>query len=52
MGRETANIHLGTPETVPAVMADLEQRSADWLLQASRLMLRAVTRDWKAYRAT
>lgn len=52
MGRETANIHLGTPETVPAVMADLERRSADWLLQASRVMLRSVTRDWKAYRAT
>jgi hypothetical protein len=51
MGRETANIHLGTPAMIPAVVADLEQRSADWLLQASRLMLRGVTKDWKAYRA-
>ena len=26
MGWETANIHLGTPEMIPAVVEDLEQR--------------------------
>jgi len=52
MGRETANVHLGTPEMVSVVVADLERRSADWLLQASRVMLRGLTRDWKAYRTS
>jgi hypothetical protein len=50
MGWETANVHLGTPETIAAVMQDAEQRSGDWLLQAGRASLRAVGQDWKAYR--
>jgi len=50
MGWETANIHLGTLETTPAIVADLQKRSGDWLVQASRGMLRAVAQDWKAYR--
>jgi Uncharacterized protein conserved in bacteria (DUF2252) len=50
MGWETANIHLGTLETTPAIVADLQKRSGDWLVQASRVMLRAVAQDWKAYR--
>jgi hypothetical protein len=52
MGWETANIHLGTPAVIPAVIEDLAHRSGDWLIQASRVMLRAEARDWKAYRAT
>jgi hypothetical protein len=52
MGWETANVHLGSPEVIPAVIEDLKQRPSDWLLQESRAMLRAVARDWKAYRAT
>jgi hypothetical protein len=49
MGWESANVHLGTPDMIPAVMADLQRRAGDWLLQASRVMLREVAQDWKAY---
>jgi len=52
MGWETANVHLGKPEAIQAVLDDLRQRSGDWLLQASRTMLSTVGRDWKAYRTT
>jgi hypothetical protein len=52
MGWEVANIHLGSPDSIPAVVEDLQQRSGDWLLEAARQMFQAVSRDWKAYRAS
>ncbi|MGI9145304.1 MAG: DUF2252 family protein [Chloroflexota bacterium] len=51
MGWEIANVHLGTPNVIETVLRDLNRRSGDWLLQASRTMLGALERDWKAYRA-
>jgi Uncharacterized protein conserved in bacteria (DUF2252) len=49
MGRETANVHLGSADEASA-LADLQQRADSWLLNGSRIMLKAVVRDWKAYR--
>lgn len=36
MGAELANVHLGTPDAVPAVLAHLEKQPAGWLLDAAR----------------
>ena len=49
MGWETANVHLGTPDAQGALLQDLERRADDWLLTASRRMLRAVVADWKVW---
>lgn len=50
MGRETANVHLGTPDAVEAILRDLAQRPRDWLLEAASAMLDATHRDWKAWK--
>jgi hypothetical protein len=50
MGRETANVHLGTSDARTSILADLRVRSRGWLVDASRIMLKAALRDWKAFR--
>jgi uncharacterized protein (DUF2252 family) len=50
MGRETANVHLGTPKSIVAVIADLKKRGAGWLFDAARAMADATIRDWQAWR--
>jgi len=50
MGRETANVHLGTPELVAAIRTDLRRRKSDWLLKAAQTMADATLRDWKEWR--
>jgi hypothetical protein len=50
MGRETANIHFGTPKSIPAVIADLKKRKPGWLHEAASAMAEATLRDWKAWR--
>ena len=47
MGRETANLHLGTRAAVAGVRADLKSRKDDWLLAAARAMADAIIVDWK-----
>jgi len=51
MGAETANIHLGTPGVGDAIQADLAGRPQGWLRDTARRMLKAVTADWKEWRA-
>jgi hypothetical protein len=50
MGFETANIHLGSEETIAQVTADLEKRPARWLHEASKRMVSAVESDWTEWR--
>ncbi len=52
MGRETANVHLGSgPGAAAAVRADLDQRSShQWLRHAAEAMEDATRADWKAWR--
>lgn len=50
MGRETANIHLGSPEAVATVRADLKARGGKWLRRAAEAMADATVADWKAWR--
>jgi hypothetical protein len=50
MGWETANIHLGTCEA-KVLLHDLKSRGPDWLHESARVMVEAVHKDWKAWRA-
>ena len=50
MGCETANVHWGTPEKIPAIRHDLKRRKARWLRDAAAIMAEATLRDWKAWR--
>jgi hypothetical protein len=51
MGCETANIHLGNPSIVKVGVRDIERRKSSWLHSAARKMGKAVTQDWKIFRA-
>ncbi len=50
MGRETANIHLGTPAKTRAIVHDLTDRPARWLLTAAEKMVAATLADWNTWR--
>ena len=50
MGRETANIHVGTRRAIRAVERDLDRRRTDWLQSAARKMSDAILKDWKTWR--
>jgi len=50
MGRETANIHVGTEEKRRAILKDLRGRKGNWLLGAAESMAHAMGRDWQAWR--
>ena len=50
MGFETANIHLGTPEQVGAVQADLSRRGKGWLLEGAVHFLEETLEDWRAWK--
>jgi hypothetical protein len=49
MGRELANVHLGT-RAIAAVRRDLPQRKSKWLRQAAEVMAEATLKDWKEWR--
>lgn len=51
MGRETANLHLGSNSSIGTVRADLKARPKGWLLAAARAMARATVADWKTWKA-
>ena len=50
MGWETANIHLGSPDAVKSVQADLAKRPVNWLQSAADAMTEATERDWKIWK--
>lgn len=51
MGRETANVHLGSKRAATAVLRDLTNRPAGWLHAAARAMVKATSKDWEAWKA-
>ena len=54
MGRETANIHLGSASAIAQVRADLKKRqkqSPDWLANAAGSMAAQTRADWKVWQA-
>ena len=52
MGRETANLHLGTPGQRAKVLRDLRAREPDWLLNAAQAMATATKQDWEDFRSS
>ncbi|HEV2178255.1 MAG TPA: DUF2252 family protein [Terriglobia bacterium] len=51
MGRETANVHLGSKRAVKGVWRDLTTRPARWLHAATRAMVKATSKDWEEWKA-
>jgi uncharacterized protein (DUF2252 family) len=51
MGRETANVHRGSPDALAAVRRDLKRRGKRWLHEAAARMAEATLAEWKAWRA-
>lgn len=49
MGRETANVHLGSREAIGSVGRDLSKRKADWLRVGSKAMARVMFTEWKKW---
>ncbi len=50
MGRETANIHLGTEEKRRAILKDWRKRKGNWLVGAAQAMADAIEKDWRVWR--
>jgi hypothetical protein len=50
MGKELANVHLGSRRALAAVRRDLRRRKPEWLAQAARSMAEATVRDWKEWK--
>jgi hypothetical protein len=50
MGRETANVHLGTVEKRKAILKDLRGRKGNWLVGAAQAMADAMEKDWRVWR--
>jgi hypothetical protein len=50
MGRETANVHWGTPEAVAAIRRDLKRRRGGWLFESATTMAEATLAEWKEWR--
>jgi Uncharacterized protein conserved in bacteria (DUF2252) len=52
MGRETANLHLATPDERKNVLRDLAGRKPEWLLAAAQAMSKATEQDWESFRSS
>lgn len=50
MGWETANMHFGSPLTIPQIKRDLSQRKGSWLHKAAKAMYKATLKDWQDWR--
>lgn len=51
MGAEVANLHVGMPATLPAILADLDRRPTGWLFDAARKFSELMESDWRMWRA-
>jgi hypothetical protein len=50
MGRETANIHLGTRSAAKDILRHAKKQRRRWLHQATLAMLKRVSADWKIWK--
>jgi len=50
MGRETANVHVGSAHQIKKILRHLEEMKATWLSVTAKQMARAVLKEWKEYR--
>jgi hypothetical protein len=51
MGKEVANIHLGSKGRVNRIVLDLRRRNKRWLRRAGKEMAKAMEKDWDDYRS-
>jgi hypothetical protein len=49
MGKEVANVHLGSPKRTKSVLKDLRGREKRWLRRAGKQMAEVMEKEWKAY---
>jgi Uncharacterized protein conserved in bacteria (DUF2252) len=50
MGRETANIHLGTKAARKPILRHMEKQKGKWLHKATLAMSAVITADWKTWK--
>jgi hypothetical protein len=50
MGWETANIHLGTKMARKPTLDHMKKEKGKWLHKATEAMIKAVSKDWKAWK--
>ena len=50
MGREAANIHLGTHSARKAILRHLDKQKSRWLHQAAETMLESIRHDWDVWK--
>lgn len=50
MGREAANVHLGTKRQTANIVKDLRKKDANWLREGAVRMARVAEKDWDRYR--
>jgi len=50
MGRETANVHLGSAKARKRIVASSNELPPDWLETAAELMFKLCLKDWKRFR--
>lgn len=50
MGREVANVHMGSTDAMELVRADLAKRPQGWLHRAARKMIKAIVDDWEKWK--
>jgi hypothetical protein len=50
MGKEAANVHLGTSKQIKRVLKDLHARDRNWLRRAGKEMAKVTEKEWKQYK--
>jgi Uncharacterized protein conserved in bacteria (DUF2252) len=50
MGKEAANVHLGTRKQIKRVLKDLHGREKNWLRRAGKEMAKVTEKEWKQYK--
>jgi hypothetical protein len=50
MGKEAANVHLGTRKQIKGVLKHLHGRGKNWLRHAGKVMAKVTEREWKQYK--
>jgi hypothetical protein len=50
MGREAANVHLGSVQHAKKIMKHLDGLESSWLYAMAKVMAKAIMKDWKEYR--
>ncbi|HXJ87393.1 MAG TPA: DUF2252 family protein [Candidatus Binatia bacterium] len=50
MGRETANVHLGTRSAAKDILRHAKRQRRTWLHEATQTMLRRISTDWKVWK--